>query len=158
MKRVILMWVAFGAAYVALETVWRGYSHPAMLIVGGLCGVLVGAINQVPRFYKLPIICQSLIGAGIVLVVEFFSGCALNLWLGLNIWDYSGQFGNIAGQVCPAYGFLWLLIMPFAIWLEDTARWLFYSWDKLTDRPAPAQPTIPPYTLKSIYGDFFMGR
>ena len=55
MKRVITLWALLGAAYVALETLWRGYSHPSMFIVGGLCGVLVGALNQAPRFYNAPV-------------------------------------------------------------------------------------------------------
>ena len=55
MKRVITLWALLGAAYVALETLWRGYSHPSMFIVGGLCGVLVGALNQAPRFYNVPV-------------------------------------------------------------------------------------------------------
>ena len=61
MKRVLTIWAALGAAYVTLETMFRGYSHPAMLIVGGLCGVLVGAINQFPRFYRTPVIVQAVI-------------------------------------------------------------------------------------------------
>lgn len=158
MKRIIIIWGVLGAAYVTIETLWRGYSHPSMLIVGGLCGVLVGAVNQIPRFYKMKIICQSLIGAGIVLVVEFISGCILNLWLGLNIWDYSGQFGNILGQICPTYGFLWVFIMPLAIWMEDTARWLIWAWARLTGKPTTEPPKIPPYTLGSIYKDFFTWR
>lgn len=82
MKRVLTIWAILGAAYVALETVFRGYSHPSMLIVGGLCGVLVGTINQRPGFFRAPVIVQAVIGALIVLAVEFVSGCILNLWLG----------------------------------------------------------------------------
>ena len=81
MKRILTIWAALGAIYVALEVVFRGHSHPAMLIVGGLCGVLVGAINQAPRFYNAPVIVQAVIGAVIVLAVEFAAGCVLNLWL-----------------------------------------------------------------------------
>ena len=88
MKRVLTIWAALGCVYVALETCFRGYSHPSMLIVGGLCGVLVGAINQRPGFYRAPVIVQSVAGALIVLAVEFVSGCVLNLWLGLDVWDY----------------------------------------------------------------------
>lgn len=78
MKRILTIWAALGAIYVALEVVFRGHSHPAMLIVGGLCGVLVGAINQAPRFYNAPVIVQAVIGAVIVLAVEFVAGCVLN--------------------------------------------------------------------------------
>lgn len=87
MKRVITLWALLGAAYVALETLWRGYSHPSMFIVGGLCGVLVGALNQAPRFYNAPVALQAAAGAAVVLAVEFASGCILNLWLGLDVWD-----------------------------------------------------------------------
>lgn len=82
MKRILTIWATLGAAYVVFETLFRGYSHPSMFVVGGLCGVLVGAINQNPRFYRAPVIVQSVIGAVIVLAVEFISGCVLNLWLG----------------------------------------------------------------------------
>lgn len=154
MKRILTIWAALGAAYVTIEVLYRGRSHPAMFVVGGLCGLLVGAINQVPKFYNAPIIVQSLIGALIVLAVEFVSGCVLNLWLGLGIWDYSGQPGNVLGQICPAFGLIWFAIMPLAIWAEDTARWLFWAYDVNVygkDTHAPLHP----YSLKSVYKDFF---
>ena len=99
MKRILTIWATLGAAYVVFETLFRGYSHPSMFVVGGLCGVLVGTINQAPRFYRAPVIVQSVIGAVIVLAVEFVSGCVLNLWLGLGVWDYSNQPGNVLGQI-----------------------------------------------------------
>lgn len=158
MKRVLLIWAILGGVYVALETVWRGYSHPSMLIVGGLCGVLVGAINQHPRFIRAPVAVQAAIGALIVLAVEFISGCILNLWLGLGVWDYSGQPGNVLGQICPAFGVLWFFIMPLAIWAEDTARWLIWFYERTAQGREPPPPDFKPYTLKSVYGDFIHGR
>ena len=158
MKRVLTIWAALGAVYVALEILLRGRSHPAMLIVGGLCGVLVGAINQRPGFYRAPVIVQAMIGALIVLAVEFVSGCVLNLWLGLDIWDYSNQPGNVLGQICPVFGLLWFLIMPLAIWAEDTARWLIWAYERAVYGKAGEPPGIAPYSLKSVYMDFICGR
>ena len=158
MKRILTIWAALGAIYVALEVVFRGHSHPAMLIVGGLCGVLVGAINQAPRFYTAPVIVQAVIGAVIVLAVEFAAGCVLNLWLGLGVWDYSNQPGNVLGQICPAFGLLWFLIMPLAIWAEDTARWLIWAYEWAVYGKNGKPPDIKPYSLKSVYGDFLRGR
>ena len=40
MKRIITLWALLGAAYVALETLWRGYSHPSMIIVGACVACL----------------------------------------------------------------------------------------------------------------------
>lgn len=158
MKRVLTIWAALGAVYVALEILFRGRSHPAMLIVGGLCGVLVGAINQRPGFYRAPVIVQAMIGALIVLAVEFVSGCVLNLWLGLGIWDYSNLPGNVLGQICPAFGLLWFLIMPLAIWAEHTARWLIWAYECAVYGKTEKPPDIAPYSLKSVYKDFIFGR
>ena len=58
MKRILTIWATLGAAYVVFETLFRGYSHPSMFVVGGLCGVLVGTINQAPRFYRARSSCN----------------------------------------------------------------------------------------------------
>ena len=158
MKRILTLWLALGALYITIEVLWRGYTHPSMLIVGGLCGVLVGLGNQVPAIYRAPIVVQSIIGAVVVLIVELVSGLILNVWLGLNVWDYSGQFGNVLDQICLQYAALWVLLMPFAIWAEDTGRWLIHSWDKLLGKEAGPPPAYPPYTLYRIYADFFTGK
>ena len=158
MKKILILWAALGVMYVAMETVFRGYSHPSMLIVGGLCGVLVGAINQHPRFYNAPVVLQSAVGAVIVLVVEFLAGCVLNLWLGLDVWDYTGQPGNILGQVCPLFGLLWFLIMPLAIWAEDTARWFIWLYESVIYKRELDKPALPMYSLASVYLDFIRGR
>jgi hypothetical protein len=118
----------------------------------------VGAINQRPGFYRAPVIVQAMIGALIVLAVEFASGCILNLWLGLGIWDYSNQPGNVLGQICPAFGLLWFLIMPLAIWAEDTARWLIWAYECAVYGKAEKPPDIAPYSLKSVYKDFIFRR
>ena len=54
-----------------------------------------------------------------------FDGCIVNLWLGWDVWDYSGMPGNILGQVCPRYFLLWLPVSLAGILLDD---WLRYWW------------------------------
>ena len=144
--RLLTLWFIMGALYYVLEGLWRipqgGYANIVMLPIGGLCGIAVGSINQIPRFYRLPVILQSLIGAAMVLAVELAAGIILNVWLGLGIWDYSGLPWNLLGQICLPFALLWLLLMPFAIWLEDTLRWGF-GWNGRR------------YSLWSIYKEFF---
>ena len=158
MRKIILLWIILGAAYINIEIFWRGYTHVSMFIVGGLCGVLIGLINQSSRFYNMRVITQSAIGAVIVLCVELLAGIVINIWLGLDVWDYTGLPGNILGQICLQYGLLWLLLMPFAIWLEDTARWCIYLWDRELGKRRYKTPITPPYTLTRIYADFFTGK
>lgn len=143
--RLLVLWFCLGVAYFMVELAWRlpkgQFPHSAMILVGGLCGVAVGAINQSPRFFNTPVWVQSLIGTGLTLAVELVSGLILNRWMGLGIWDYTGLPGNICGQICIQFAFAWLLIMPFAIWLEDRLRWGF-GWNGKR------------YSLGSIYLEF----
>lgn len=78
--------------------------------------------------------------------------------VGLDVWDYSNQPGNVLGQICPVFGLLWFFIMPLAIWAEDTTRYLIWAYDCAVYHSQEAPPTIAPYSLKSVYGDFICGR
>jgi len=62
----------------------------------------------------------------LILCVEFAAGYLFNIVLGLAIWDYSNLPMNIMGQVCVLYGVFWLLLAPFAIWVEDYMRFAFF--------------------------------
>lgn len=115
-----------GTIYIMIEMLWRGYSHWSMFIVGGLCFVLIGLINEYYS-YDIPLIWQMMIGACIVTAVEFVSGCIINLWLGLNVWDYSDMPFNIWGQVCLPYMVLWSLLSGVAIILDDYLRYWWFG-------------------------------
>lgn len=144
-KETLVLWILMGMIYLTMEAVWRGWTHISMLAVGGLCGIAVGGLNQLPPFYKLPVWVQSLIGTVITLAIEFVSGCILNIGLGLDIWDYSGKFGNVLGQICLPFALIWFSLMPFAIWLEDTLRWRLWKEGES-------------YTLGSIYIELLEGK
>jgi uncharacterized membrane protein len=113
-----------GLLYVILELVWRGRSHWTMFMLGGLCFVALGLINEVLP-WDMPLWQQVLVGAAIVTVLEFVIGCVVNIWLGWLVWDYSGLPGNILGQICPQYCLLWLPVSLAGIVLDD---WLRYWW------------------------------
>ena len=138
--RFLILWMITGMLYYTVEGIWRigngGWANIVMLPIGGLCGVLVGSLHKIPRFYSMRVITQALLGTCIVLIIELLTGIVLNRWLGLQIWDYTGQPGNIMGQICLPYGVLWFAIMPFTIWLEDRLRWSLWregSPDSLGD-------------------------
>lgn len=50
-------------------------------------------------------------------------GCIVNLWLGWDVWDYSGMVFNILGQVCLAYWMLWVALSLPAIVMFDFMAW-----------------------------------
>ena len=125
LNKYLLLFGIGGIIYIILELLWRGWSHWTMFIIGGVCFVCLGLINEVIP-WNMPLWKQVLIGAFIITALEFLTGCIVNLWLGWGIWDYSKLPGNILGQICPEFFMLWLAIALAGIILDDWLRyWLF---------------------------------
>lgn len=110
-----------GTLYILLELIWRGRSHWTMFLLGGICFICLGMINEILS-WDTPLWKQILIGACIVTALEFLTGCVVNLWLGWQVWDYSGLPGNVLGQICPQYCVLWLPVSLVGIILDDWMR------------------------------------
>jgi uncharacterized membrane protein len=127
MKKLAVLGFVMGMLYFTLEGFWRGWTNIVMLFIGGICGVLIGLLNEFHVNYKLKIWQQCILGTIIIISIEFISGLILNLWLKLNIWDYSNNWGNIKGQICLTYSILWFILTPYAIWLDDWLRWKIYQ-------------------------------
>ena len=115
-----------GSVYYMMEIICRGYSHPSMFVLGGICYILIGLINEYLP-WDLYIEIQTAIGEVIVLVSEFITGCIVNLWLGWHVWDYSDRFCNILGQVCLLYAIIWIPVVIYAILLDDCVRYIFFK-------------------------------
>ena len=99
--------------YVFVELFWRGRSHWTMAFTGGLCFVLVYAINARLRTAKLWQKC--VLGALVITFIELAVGCLVNRLLRMGVWDYSRMPLNLLGQICPQYTMLWtLLCIPLA--------------------------------------------
>lgn len=124
LNKYITLFDVGGLLYILIELLWRGKSHWSMFLLGGACFVCLGLINEVLPWEML-LWQQMLIGACIITVLEFLTGCVVNLWLGWGVWDYSGMPGNILGQICPQYMLLWLPVSLIGIVLDD---WLRYWW------------------------------
>lgn len=121
----LVLWCIGGLIYICCELLFRGHSHWTMFIVGGICFVLIGAINELIP-WEMPVWQQAGIGAVIVTIIEFVSGCIINLWLGWDVWDYSDMPLNILGQICLPFTVIWLALAIVAIILDDYLRyWLF---------------------------------
>ena len=116
----IIIFLIFGISYYLLEILWRGYSHWTMIIVGGLCGLLIGLINEITP--KMNTVLQMLLGSVIVTIIEFITGYIINIKLNLNIWDYSNLKFNILGQVSLLFSMLWFFLSYIVIKLDDYIR------------------------------------
>lgn len=125
----IVLWGIGGMMYILLELLWRGYSHWTMFILGGICFVILGELNEVIP-WEMPLWKQALIGTVVVTVLELATGYIVNIRLGWRIWDYGSQPGNLWGQICPLYTLLWIPVSITGIVLDDWLRYWIFKEEK----------------------------
>lgn len=132
--KLFILFLIGGITYMGIEIAFRGYTHWTMGILGGLCFVLIGGLNEYFG-WDMPFWKQCLIGALVVTGLELAFGLLLNKVLGLAIWDYSMMPFNIAGQICLPFSFAWCGLSGLAVVIDDWLRyWLFkeekphYKW------------------------------
>ena len=99
----------------ALELLWRGWSHGSMFIAGGVCFLLLGQLRKV--WSKRSLLLRALTGAGIITMVEYAAGLLINR--NYAVWDYRDQLLNYHGQICLPFCLLWIPISLCAMYLYD---------------------------------------
>ena len=115
--------------YMNLEILWRGYTHWTMGVLGGICFICLGLINEVLP-WDMPLLLQMFIGGMIITVLEFITGCVVNLWLGWDVWDYSELPFNLWGQISLFSSIVWVGLSLVGIVLDDFIRWKFFGEEK----------------------------
>lgn len=120
----VVRWALGGLLYGLLEIAWRGYTHPSMALLAALLCVPLDVANErIP--WTLPLPLQAVLGGLAITAGELQAGVVLNLWLGLDVWDYSGLRGNLWGQICPQYAALWCLLAgPVIVGFDWLDHWL----------------------------------
>ena len=125
----LILFIIGGIIYILIELGFRGHTALSMFFLGGLCFVLIGLINEaIP--WNMGIIWQGIIGSGIVTSLELVSGLILNVYLKLNIWDYSNLPFNFMGQICLYFSIAWIFLSLVAIVLDDYLRYWFFNEEK----------------------------
>lgn len=126
-KQAILALIG-GIIYGGLELLFRGYTHWTMVLLGGICFAAIGLINEIIP-WEMPLSVQMLCGCIIITALEFCCGCIVNLRLGWEVWDYSDEWGNFLGQICPKFSLLWYFVSFIAILLDDWLRYKLF-WEE----------------------------
>lgn len=118
-----------GIFYIIIEMLWRGSSHWSMFILGGLCFLLIGLINERSR-ERIPLTLQMLIGSIIITALEFAVGYIVNIRLDMNVWNYYDMPYNIMGQICLPYTLLWFALSLICILADDYLRIYLFGEDR----------------------------
>ena len=116
--RPVALFFLGGAGYVALEFLWRGWSHFSMFLAGGTCFLLLGKLSAVrPR---LPLLLRGVVGAGVVTMIELLAGLIFNR--DYSVWDYRHLPANFHGQICLRFFLLWIPVSLGAMALYSFLR------------------------------------
>ena len=101
-RKTLLAFAAGGVGYCALETLWRGRTHPSMFLCGG--AALAGFRRLAQKGGSRLGLCLK--GCALITGCELLCGLVFNRRH--TVWDYSRLPGNLRGQICPQFLALWL--------------------------------------------------
>ena len=125
-KEEIVSVFSIGAVgYSLLEILWRGNTHWTMTLAGGICFAGIHLSNIYAR--SLSIWKKCFLGSVLITIVELFTGIVVNLWMRWNVWDYSGQWMNFLGQVCPLFSFFWFVLTFPLLFLSNRINRFFQA-------------------------------
>lgn len=115
-KKYSLLFIIGAVGYAAIEVIWRGYTHWSMMIAGGLCFIMFSVVAGLLK--EKNILLKAAVCALGVTTIEFLFGVVFNLWLKMDVWDYSHMPLNLLGQICPLFTLMWagiaLAFLPLA--------------------------------------------
>lgn len=127
--KMLILFSIGGICYILIELLWRGYSHRTMFFLGGACFCALGLINEFYD-YEIPLVLQMIFGTIIITALEFVTGCVVNLYLHMNVWNYSALPYNLLGQICLPYMGLWFILSPLCIITDDWLRYALFGEER----------------------------
>lgn len=128
-SKYILLFLIGGLLYGCVEVLFRGRTHISMLIVGGIDFILIGLLNEIIS-WDVATTSQMILSTLIIDLSELISGIYLNIYLGLNVWDYSDLPYNFLGQVSLEFSVIWFFFSLIPITLDDYLRYKYLGEEK----------------------------
>lgn len=127
----LILFLTYGSIYFIIESIYKHkLTDWRMFLVGGMCAILIGLINNLFTF-DTSFILQCLIGTLIVTLSEAITGYQFNIVEGLHIWDYSTlPLSYVGGQINILFSTFWFFLSGIAIILDDYLRWKFFKEER----------------------------
>lgn len=124
----IFLFFIGGFLYGIVEMLFKGNTHISMIIAGGLSFILIGKLNE--GSHNPSVLGMMVISSLIITGIEFITGVIVNLWLHLNVWDYSDLPYNFLGQICLLFSICWFFLSFVAIVVDDYIRYFLLEGKK----------------------------
>ena len=104
-KKDAVFFIVGGIGYGIIEILFRGHTHPTMIIAGGICFIIFSRVAE--KFKEKPLVYKAVLCSLGVTAVELAFGIVFNMIFKMNVWDYSKLPFNFLGQICLLFTFLW---------------------------------------------------
>lgn len=114
------MFLIGALGYGGIEVLWRGNTHPSMLLAGGICFSFFAYLGE--KLNNVNLFIKAFAGSGFVTFIELIFGIFFNVLLKQNVWNYSSKPFNFKGQICLLYSFYWLVLSLIFIPLAQTVN------------------------------------
>ena len=138
MLKLLLLFTAGGLIYGGIEVAHRGFTHISMFIVGGICFLLIGAMGHIRTFSGgIPVTVRMLLGSVIITLLELVSGLIVNVWLNLDVWDYTDKPFNFMGQICLRASAMWVFLTLFGVYAYRFASYRMFGEKQSPFRALP---------------------
>lgn len=131
----LVLWTFGGAVYFLCEVIYKlaagrpGAVSWTMLILAAIVCIPLDRANEAMG-WETPFWAQAILGGLAITAAELGAGILLNCWLGLGVWDYSEQWGNLWGQICPLWSAIWCAVAGIGIVLFDWLRWVLWPGEE----------------------------
>lgn len=110
LKKALVMFGVCGSLYVLLELWFRGRSHISMFFAGGLSATCIFCCCGYGKLKNMWLPLKCIFGSMVITLVELATGAVVNLWLRLQVWDYSEMPFNLWGQICLPFSAAWFFL------------------------------------------------
>lgn len=126
-----------------LEVVCRRLDHGKWINPGFLTGPALPLYGTgLALMYLICLLCEDLqtgtpwldailpllIIVAVMTLLEYVTGIVLLKLLNLRLWDYTDNFGNLQGIICPLYTFLWGVLAAIYCFLVHGHAVVWLEW------------------------------
>ena len=131
----VLLWTWAGAVYFFLEVSWKTLRGEPESISWTMFLLAILLAIPLERFgaelpWEMPLALQALICGTAITGAELAAGMVLNVWLNMDVWDYSNMPGDLRGPICPPFWALWCVPSIGAIVALDWVRYAVEGGDR----------------------------
>ena len=118
----VLIFIIGGVLYGICEIIFRGFTHPSMIFLGGFCVAVIYFADK--KFRPLSIFLRCFMCGVFITSAELVFGSVVNIAFKMEVWNYSTLPFNFLGQICPAFFFVWVILsFPLLIFCPVLEKW-----------------------------------